>query len=337
MLKLLTVTIPSFNAEKTLARTLESLCVVAYAALLDVIVIDDGSRDGTAAIAQAFVDAHPDTVRLIRKENGGHGSGINRGLTAAVGRYFCVVDADDWVGVTAMEQTLRMLATAQTDLVLGEVVVENVGKGISISSTYTQTLEHGREYSFSEVAAQTDDPFRLHTLLLRTEMLRSIPLSVAEKVFYEDCEYTIQGISKANTVLVSGEPLYHYTYNTAAQSVNEKSYVRNRAHLRTVLLRCFDYRARGGFAAENLRCMDRILSEALRQYFYIVEVLVPERRTGHAEARALNKQIPRDVRLAGRYRAKLALYVAMNRLRLRAGFLKKLKHLLRKSGGLWET
>jgi hypothetical protein len=337
MLKLLTVTIPSFNAEKTLARTLESLCAVADAALMDVIVIDDGSHDGTAAIAQTFVEAHPDTVRLIRKENGGHGSGINRGLAAATGRYFCVVDADDWVGVTAMEQTLRLLATAQADLVLGEVVVENSGKGLRISSTYTQTLERGHEYLFAEVAARTDDPFRLHTLLLRTAMLRSLPLAVAEKVFYEDCEYTFKGISKANTVLVSGEPLYHYTYNTATQSVNEQSYARNRAHLHTVLLRCFAYRAQGGFAAINLRCMDRILSEAIRQYCYICELLLPERRAGHAEARALKKQIPRDVRLAGHYRAKIALYAGMNRLRLRADSLKALKRLLHKSGGLWET
>ena len=74
MEKLLTVSVAAYNGAATLQKALES-CLVAdesLQALLDVIIIDDGSTDGTAALAQAFVQAHPGSFRLVSKVNGGY-------------------------------------------------------------------------------------------------------------------------------------------------------------------------------------------------------------------------------------------------------------------------
>lgn len=94
-LKLLTIAVPAYNVEKTLGATLESLCVDEVLCKLDIIVVDDGSKDGTVSIAKTFTEKHPCSVRLISKQNGGHGSAVNTGLDAAQGRYFKVVDGDD--------------------------------------------------------------------------------------------------------------------------------------------------------------------------------------------------------------------------------------------------
>ena len=64
---------------------------------IEVIIVDDGSTDNTALIADEFVGNNPECVTVVHKKNGGHGSTINSGITVAKGEYFAVVDADDWV------------------------------------------------------------------------------------------------------------------------------------------------------------------------------------------------------------------------------------------------
>ncbi len=64
---------------------------------VEIIVIDDGSRDDTGKIGDEYAAKYPDIVKVIHQENGGHGAGINQGLKHATGKYFKVVDSDDWV------------------------------------------------------------------------------------------------------------------------------------------------------------------------------------------------------------------------------------------------
>ena len=92
MTPLLTVVVPAYNAEAYLARALDS--VVGFGSELEVLVVDDGSTDGTARLAQAYADRYPEEVRLVSKPNGGHGSAINTGLEHARGAYLKVVDAE---------------------------------------------------------------------------------------------------------------------------------------------------------------------------------------------------------------------------------------------------
>ena len=95
--KILSVSIASYNVEAYLEECLESFVNSKVMDDLEVLVIDDGSSDSSPEIAQWYVDKFPDTFRLIRKENGGHGSTINKGIEVASGKYFKVVDGDDWV------------------------------------------------------------------------------------------------------------------------------------------------------------------------------------------------------------------------------------------------
>ena len=111
MEKLLTVSVAAYNGAATLQKALES-CLVAdesLQALLDVIIIDDGSTDGTAALAQAFVQAHPGSFRLVSKVNGGYGSTLNTAVELASGRYFRTLDCDDWFDTNALQTLLRRL------------------------------------------------------------------------------------------------------------------------------------------------------------------------------------------------------------------------------------
>ena len=151
MEKLLTVVIPAYNAEKYITYTLDSLCAgckdqdlkkknqswtgnetesniqtvsarmsdfqssMDWSEYLEILIIDDGSRDQTGAIADQYAERYPTVVRVIHKENGGHGSGINCGIQNASGRYMKVVDADDWVDPEALDHLIAALKNCRDD------------------------------------------------------------------------------------------------------------------------------------------------------------------------------------------------------------------------------
>ena len=76
-MKVLTVLVPTYNVEKYLRRCLDSLLLPEVLEEIEVLVVNDGSKDGSADIARAYEKKYPQTVVFVDKENGGHGSTIN--------------------------------------------------------------------------------------------------------------------------------------------------------------------------------------------------------------------------------------------------------------------
>ena len=110
-MKLLTITVPCYNSEKYMQKCIDSLLTGGED--VEILIVDDGSTDGTAGIADEYAERYPSIVKVIHKENGGHGSGVNAGIENASGLFFKVVDSDDWVLDTAYQkvlETLRMFA-----------------------------------------------------------------------------------------------------------------------------------------------------------------------------------------------------------------------------------
>ena len=117
MKKLLSVVVPAYNVEAYLAGCLESLLNTEEREKTEILVIDDGSKDTTGNIADRFQTLYPSVVRVIHKENGGHGSTINAGIREASGQYFRVLDSDDCVDSEAYDSYLKKLVDIDCDLV----------------------------------------------------------------------------------------------------------------------------------------------------------------------------------------------------------------------------
>ena len=92
-MKLLTVTVPCYNSAEYMEKCIESLRVGGER--VEIIIVNDGSKDRTGEIADDYAEKYPNIVRVVHQENGGHGEGINQGLSWASGKYFKVVDSDD--------------------------------------------------------------------------------------------------------------------------------------------------------------------------------------------------------------------------------------------------
>src|SRR5574344_1213565 len=116
MNKILTIIIPTYNMEKYLRRCLDSLIIDEEGMKqLEVLVINDGSKDSSSQIAHEYQDKYPDMFRVIDKENGGHGSCCNVGLREAKGKYIRFLDSDDWFDQKNFPKFIELLQALDVD------------------------------------------------------------------------------------------------------------------------------------------------------------------------------------------------------------------------------
>ena len=238
--KLLTVVIPAYNIEKYEEQCLSSFVKPKALPEIEVLVVNDGSSDRTVEIAEKYKKKYPDIFRVINKENGGHGSTINRGIEEARGTYFKVVDGDDWVDGAAFGKLVRFLHTAKSDFIVNRYcwVHNQTGeKKLEFESPFPG-VSYGREYAFSEVSGKTF--LKMHALTMKTELLRKIP-KIDEHCFYVDMEYVLFPIPYVRTVTFLEEVVYQYRIGLAGQSMDMKSMQKNEVNYTRVLDRLLAY------------------------------------------------------------------------------------------------
>ena len=241
--KWLTITIPSYNAEQYLETCLRSVCDVNEKTrrAMEVLVIDDGSTDGTRALAEDFAARYPDTVKVISKENGGHGSAVNTGISHATGRYFKVVDADDWVGTEALERLVHVLETADEDIVYTEFLWA-FDDGSGETGRFRLKAEskepfcyvmYDMPYRFDDIADRLY--IKMHNMTIRTELLQKNSIRLDEHCFYVDLEYITYPIPYVQTIRFLNETVYYYRLGREGQSVQLKSMQKRKANYDKVL------------------------------------------------------------------------------------------------------
>ena len=108
------VVIPAFNAERTLRTTVESVLAQTHQNL-EIVVVDDGSTDGTVGVIQDFINEGK--VRYIRRENGGAAAARNTGLLASTGEYIALLDGDDLWDRDKIERQLQFLHDSNAEVV----------------------------------------------------------------------------------------------------------------------------------------------------------------------------------------------------------------------------
>ena len=103
-MKYISFAIPCYNSEEYMEKCIRSLLTSGED--VEIIIVNDGSKDKTSEIAHAYREKYPNIIKVVDKENGGHGDAVNSGLSSATGKYFKVVDSDDWVDKKAYKEIL---------------------------------------------------------------------------------------------------------------------------------------------------------------------------------------------------------------------------------------
>lgn len=222
MSKLLTVVIPVYNVEIYIDQCLESFLIPEIMDDLELLVIDDGSSDTSAERVHRYLNEYPDSIRLISKENGGHGSAINRGIEEAAGKYFKVVDGDDWVDGKALKKLIAFLKREDCDLIYTNYywVSEKNGKKKHERAVPFAGVEYGKIYSFREIAKKCF--IKMHNMTIRTSILKEHCPPIDEHCFYVDNEYILFPIPFVRTTAFLDVTVYQYRIGRAEQSVNIK-------------------------------------------------------------------------------------------------------------------
>ena len=263
--KILSVSIASYNVEAYLEECLESFVNSKVMDELEVLVIDDGSSDSSPEIAQWYADKFPDTFRLIRKENGGHGSTINKGIEVASGKYFKVVDGDDWVNTGNLIRLVEKLKTVDSDIVATNYTWINCETKLPEKRQEDpfRDLEYGHEYRFDEIADRTI--IDMHAMAVKTELLREMNEKIDEHTFYVDVEYILFPIPYVKTVLFLEEDVYQYRLGMPGQSMSIKKMQKNLKNHLKVLFRINDYceKMKDKATPAQMNYMNRIVAQTL--------------------------------------------------------------------------
>lgn len=213
-MKIVTFAIPCYNSEGYMRNCIESL--LPGGEDVEIIIVDDGSGDGTAAIADEYAEKYPTIVRTIHQENGGHGAAVNTGLANATGLYYKVVDSDDWVDADAYRQvldTLRKFVKEQTpvDMLLTNYVYEKVSEHHQRRMIYSLLFESDRITTWSEMKHNVKGfSILMHSVTYRTQMLRDCGLKLPEHTFYVDNLFVYEPLPYVKTIYYLNVDFYRH-------------------------------------------------------------------------------------------------------------------------------
>ena len=227
-MKLLTFAIPCYNSQDYMENCIKSL--LPGGDDVEILVVDDGSKDSTADIADAYEKKYPGIVRAIHQENGGHGEAVNAGIRNATGLFFKVVDSDDWVDQEAYRKILdklRQLAGGgQTlDMFIANYVYEKEGAKHKKVMRYP-SLPKERIFTWNEARLYKGQYILMHSVIYRTKLLQECGLELPKHTFYVDNIYVYKPLPSVRTMYYIDVDFYRYFIGREDQSVNEKVMIR---------------------------------------------------------------------------------------------------------------
>lgn len=224
---LITFVVPCYNSQAYMSHCLNSLIVADKEC--EILIIDDGSTDDTAGIADEWASRFPGVVKAVHQPNKGHGGAINTGLSHAQGIWFKVVDSDDWLNQEPLMELLLLLRgfvekNALVDLVMTNFIYAKQGKKHQKVMDMTGSIPEGKIFTWDDFHLRRPDRYLLmHSLLYRTDILKNSGLSLPEHVFYEDNIFAYQYLPYVETMYYLNVNLYSYLIGREDQSVQEKT------------------------------------------------------------------------------------------------------------------
>ena len=225
-MKYISFAIPCYNSEAYMAQAIES--ILPGGEDVEILIVNDGSKDRTAEIGKEYEEKYPGIVKLINKENGGHGDAVNAGLSHASGKYFKVVDSDDWVDRISLMKILKVLKNfeeeeQEVDMLIANYVYEKVGMEHKKVIRYDNVLPENQILKWDEIGQfHIGQYILMHSVIYRTDMLKLCQLTLPKHTFYVDNIYVYYPLPHVRTLYYMNVDFYRYFIGREDQSVNEK-------------------------------------------------------------------------------------------------------------------
>ena len=259
-MKLLTFAIPCYNSQDYMEKCVES--ILPGGEDVEIIIVDDGSTDRTREIADTLAAQYPSIIRAIHQENGGHGEAVNTGVRNATGKYFKVVDSDDWVDADAYQKILKRLKKLdrdgeEVDMFLANYVYEK--EGAKHKKVMRQAgFPKDQIFSWADVKHFYKGHYILmHSVIYRTALLRECGMRLPAHTFYVDNIYVYHPLPSVHRMYYMDVDFYRYYIGREDQSVNEN-----------VMISRIDQQIKVNKIMVDAYDLEKVENEHCRQYMF---------------------------------------------------------------------
>jgi len=235
--KILSISVAAYNLEKLIEENLKSFINSEVNDLIEVIVTDDGSKDKTSEIVEKYAKEYPGTIVLVKQKNMGAGSTVNSGIKHATGKYFKMVDGDDWVETENLNKLVKKLENLDVDMVITNYETYDDSTKKIIDETKF-SIESDKDVEFENICK--DLHLDMHNVIYKTSILQNNNI-VLDNGFYTDMEYLILPIPFINKVIYYDMNIYVYRIAREGQSVSLPSMQKNIGMHHLVLKRLIEY------------------------------------------------------------------------------------------------
>ena len=204
---------------------------------LEVLVVNDGSKDKSLEIAQQYETKYPGIIYAIDKPNGNYGSTVNKGIELATGKYFRICDSDDFYDNIQLAKLLDFLRVVDVDLILNDYVVDRQDNHTLMR---VSNIENKKIYNMNDIDLSSLGNYAMHGLVVRTQILKKNNIRLLTGISYTDTEFCYYPLQYAKTLSYINYPVYHYQVGRDGQTVSLSSQLRCLSHMKKIIDRMFD-------------------------------------------------------------------------------------------------
>ena len=228
-MKYISFAIPCYNSQDYMEHAIDT--ILTGGDDVEIIIVNDGSKDHTSEIGHAYAEKYPEIIKVVDKENGGHGDAVNAGLAHATGKYFKVVDSDDWVDEEALQKILTLFRRLEEedqeiDMLISNYVYEKAGASHKKCVNYRNALPQDEIFRWEDIGHfRLDQYILMHSVIYRTGLLQLIQMRLPKHAFYVDNIYVYYPLPHVRKIYYLDVDFYRYFIGREDQSVNEKNMI----------------------------------------------------------------------------------------------------------------
>ena len=289
----LTIAVPTFNMDWCLNKNLATYCDPRLSGKVEVLCLNNASEDRSKEIILSFAEREPAIFRLVDRDSRGYGSSINDAIRLARGRYFRIVDADDWVDTEELIRLVEKLESCSCDVVLTDYTSVNMQDG-----TCTPVCAGTYDVPYDEVLSSLCMPTKtlpsIHATTYRTELLRENGFRMQDGIFFVDEEYVILPYLHVKTVLYEPFNVYRYQVANPEQSTSPKNRGKYYWHREKILKRLIqEYKEAQlkGYSEDRLNYSFERIRRGIGDHFTTLLIYIENKKDGRNLAKQWKKYV----------------------------------------------
>lgn len=279
---ILTIAVPIFNMERWLEKNLRTYQDTRLENKVEILCFDNASEDSSKEIVRKFCQSNPRLFFLIERKDRSYGSSINQAIRLAHGKYFRVIDADDWVDTEELVKFVDAIENCDTDVVLTDYRKVSLINGATILN---KASDFGVPYGirFFDLKAPKQTLPSIHNTTYRTKILRDSKFYMQENIFFTDEEYVILPYLWVKSVIYFPYIVYQYQIANPMQSTSPLNRARYQEHREKILRRLIqemDCMENSSIRNDTIDyCYERI-SRGIGDHFTTLYMYIEDRRLG---------------------------------------------------------